>query len=345
MLKKGSPEQLNIVSVVGGAGYIGLSIVKKLLDQDYFVRVIDRFMHPSPEIMRLEEQYANIQIIKTDICDTRAISRALVGSESVILLASVQGSRFRDSAGEHIRDVNFLASTVVLDAAIEHGVSRFMFASTDSVYGNLTGVIYETTVPEPISFYSRLKLRMEQRVLQSKRRTFHPTVFRIGTCYGASPAIRFDLVANRFAMDSAKKNQITVNGGEQWRALVHVDDVAEGFLASLRAHDSIISGQVFNLSNGIENLTINQVANIFKKINPELQVDVIEKEPDLVDFRLSTSKIEKLLDFRAKNTLESSMTLLHRKIVDGEYDDIIQYTLSNEQKRLQNIDDMLLQIG
>jgi cysteinyl-tRNA synthetase len=91
---------------------------------------------------------------------------------------------------------------------VEHGVERFIFASTNSVYGVKAGVMYETTIPEPVSLYARLKLRMEERILKSKQSGFHPTVLRIATCHGSAGNVYFDV--NKFG-EYGKLAQLDLN--------------------------------------------------------------------------------------------------------------------------------------
>ncbi len=308
-----------VVVVVGGAGYIGSVLVRHLLSANYSVRVFDNYLFGNAGLSGLTDPRLNI--VEGDICDTRAVSNAIRGAETVILLAAVVGRRMEDVRKMNIRDVNFLASTVVLDAAIEHGASRFIFASTDSVYGTQSGVMYETSVPEPVSQYSRLKLRMEERVMSEKKRTFHPTALRIATCYGYSQRMRFDLVANGLIRDAVCKKEIIVQSGEQCRSLVHVEDVARATLAVLRAHINLVSGEVFNVGSNDQTLTLNQLANIVRATVPESSVEIKSGDPDLVNYHLSCTKIQKILDFSPTWTVEKSMERLKGLISQGTFPD------------------------
>jgi nucleoside-diphosphate-sugar epimerase len=308
-----------LVVVIGGAGYIGSILVRHLLSHSYAVRVFDNFLFGRDGIVGLTNP--NLEIIEGDITDTRAVSNAINGADTVILLAGIVGSRVAEVQWSGIREINFLASSVVLDAAIEHGVTRFIFASTDSVYGCVSGVLYETALPEPVSIYSRLKLRMEERVMNAKKRTFHPTALRIATCYGYSPRMRFDLVINGIVRDAVLKKVIEIKSEEQTRAFVHVDDAASAILSCVKAHVNLVSGEVFNLGASGQSYTLNQLANMVKTIVPDVEVNVLEEEPDLVNYQLSCSKIEKILDFQPKWTVEKSMERIRNVLLDGPFED------------------------
>ena len=132
--------------------------------------------------------------------------------------------------------------------------------------------MYETSIPEPVSLYSRLKLRLEERIINARNRSFHPTTLRIATCHGPSPRMRFDLVLNGMVRDAYCKKEITIDSPEKVRSLIHVKDVARAILSCLSAHQNMISGEIFNLGNSDQNLQLNQLANIVKTHLPETKV-------------------------------------------------------------------------
>lgn len=308
------------VVVFGGAGYIGCPLVEMLLEEGYNVKVFDNFCFGDSGIRELKNP--NLSIIEASICDCQAVSAVVKGADAVILLSAIVGHRIKETPAATMRTVNFLASTVVLDASIEHGVPRFIFASTNSVYGKDPGLFYETTIPNPVSLYSRLKLRMEERVISEKKKgVFHPTALRIGTCHGLSGRMRFDLIVNHLVRDAVLKNKITITSGEQMRAFVQVRDAARAFVACLKAHENSISGEVFNVAAADQNLQINVVANILKSILPEIEVEILSEEPDLTGYRLSCKKIEKLLDFKCTWSLEDSMKEIIDAIKKGSFTD------------------------
>ncbi len=308
-----------LITVFGGAGYIGSVLVRRLLQEGYQVRVFDNFLYGRDGLAELSDPH--LEIVEGDICNTRNLSDAIQGAEAVILLAALIGRRAADIDRKYMREVNLLASTVVLNSAFEHGASRFIFASTDSVYGLQQGVMYETGTPEPISLYSRLKLRMEERVIKAKTGSFHPTALRIATCHGYSPRMRFDLVANGLIRDALYKKEIVIESGEQRRSLIHVEDVATAFLSCLEAHENLISGEVFNVGASAQNVQLSDLVNIVSKLAPQTKITFLEQEPDLVDYHLSCAKIEKILDFSPKWTIEASLEQLKVMLSEEKFRD------------------------
>ncbi|MBL7662175.1 NAD(P)-dependent oxidoreductase [bacterium] len=305
------------IVVFGGAGYIGSSLVRHLINHGFAVRVLDNFRYGDDGLKGLDSP--DLEILDGDLCDVREVSHAVRDAEAVVLLAAVVGHRFQEVKHSGIRDVNFLASTVALDAAIEHGVERFIFASTDSVYGNVSGVVFETTTPEPVSLYARLKLRMEERVIRAKRTGIHSTVLRIAQCHGFSPRMRFDAVANQLMRDAVCKKSIFIGSAEQCRAMIHVDDVAQAILACLRAHVNLISGETFNLGDNDQNLAVSDVVQVVNSLVPGTAVEIGEEDADLLNYHLSSTKIEKILDWTPKYSLEASLVGLKEKIENGYF--------------------------
>lgn len=308
-----------LIVVIGGAGYIGSWCVRELLTQGFRVRVFDNFLFGGEGLMGLS--HIDLEIIRGDICDVNAVSSSIKGADCVIMLAALVGRRFEDIEHAPYRNVNFLATSVVLDAAIEHGVSRYVFASTDSVYGAQSGVMYETATPEPVSLYSRLKLRMEERVIRAKSRYFHPTALRIATCHGFSPRMRFDLVPNTLARDAFCKGSIKVQTRQSCRAFIHVHDVALAITACVKAHENLISGEIFNVGSNEQNATVEEIALAISAICPEAKLELNNDEPDLVDYRLSCSKIAKLLDFTPRWTIDRSLAHLLELLREERFPD------------------------
>lgn len=308
-----------LVTVFGGAGYIGSHLVRLLLAEGYRVRVFDCFLFGDDGVRDINSP--RLELIQGDICDTNAVYSATRGSDVVILLAAIVGHRIRDVKWTNTRSINFLASTVVLDAAVELGASKFIFASTNSVYGTQSGVMYETAIPQPVSLYARLKLRMEERVIKSKRSSFHPTVLRVATCHGFSPRMRFDLVANTLIRDAVCNKEIHIENGEQSRSLIHVEDAARAFLHCVNAHINLISGEIFNVGAGEQNLQVNQLANLVKTLVPETTIHFLESEADLTEYRLSCSKIEKVLDFAPQWGIEESLAEVRDRLNENYFAD------------------------
>jgi nucleoside-diphosphate-sugar epimerase len=307
------------VTIFGGAGYLGSVLTRQLLSEGWHVRVFDNFLFGSDGISDLD--HPRLEVIEGDINDIPSASSAISGAGAVILLAAIPGRRVQDIEHRSMRNTNLLASSAVLDAAIEHGVDRFIFASSDTVYGVPSGVVYETTIPEPVSLYARLKLRMEERIINRRRKSFHPTVLRIATCHGLSPRMRFDLLPNRLLCAALTRGEIRVASEEQWRAFIHIDDAARAVLTCLKAHVNLVSGEIFNVVDKNQCLSNTQLVNTICTIAPECRVSFGGAAPDLINYRLSSSKIEKILDYSPRYSMEQSLREMKEAIESGIFGD------------------------
>jgi nucleoside-diphosphate-sugar epimerase len=304
----------SLVVIFGGAGYIGCPLTKLLLEEGYQVRIFDNFTYGREGIETIK--HPNLELMEGDVGNIYQVAKSLKNAVTVVYLADMSGKRFKHVDNEaSFRDCNYTASLMVLVAAKEYGVERFIYASTDSVYGNLNGLVYETAVPEPVSLYSRLKLRMEEHVIRYKSRNFYPTVLRIANCYGYSPRMRFDLLPNAVIRDAIFKKQVTIESENSCRAFIHVDDVAKAITTCVKSHINLVSGETFNVGANNQNLTSLTIVNVVKKFCNNFKVKIIKDQPDLSDYKLSCKKIEKLLNFTPTWTIEDGLIDLRQKLL------------------------------
>jgi nucleoside-diphosphate-sugar epimerase len=92
-------------------------------------------------------------------------------------------------------------------------------------------------------------------------------------------------------------------------------------VACIKAHVNLVSGEIFNVGCRDQNVQINHLANIVKNLVPDVNITFVEGEPDLVDYHLSCSRIEKILDFAPKWTIEKSMEQLRDILLSGKISD------------------------
>src|SRR5262249_11024402 len=151
------------------------------------------------------------------------------------------------------------------ETCLQRGVRRYLFASSCSIYDrgvSIDGqdvIQDETFEVDPRAAYSASKHAAEKGLLEMAGDRFCPVILRKGTIFGFSPRMRYDLVVNTFVKDAMKKGHITLHyGGEMWRPLVDVHDVARAYIACLRAEEDKVAGQIFNLA--YRNFRISELA-------------------------------------------------------------------------------------
>ncbi|HRJ86788.1 MAG TPA: NAD-dependent epimerase/dehydratase family protein, partial [Ignavibacteria bacterium] len=141
---------MNKVLVIGGAGYLGSVLCDRLLSEGYSVRILDSFIYGKRPV----EKYAgnrNVEIIEGDIRNIETVNIAIRDSDSVILLAAVVGDPASKARPEQTVETNFLAAQVVASSAKLAGVSKFIYASTCSVYGVGSDILDEEAPLNPVS--------------------------------------------------------------------------------------------------------------------------------------------------------------------------------------------------
>ena len=309
-------EKINKVLVIGGAGYIGSVLARMLLERGYETTVFDRLLFGRDSLDGLEDR-PGFRFIQGDLRDLSAVSQAVRGQDAVILLAALVGEPACDRDPDETVDVNFLGTLNAARAADYYHTPRFLFASTDSCYGIQEGVMDEDSPLKPISLYAELKKNMETELLSLNQNGFAPTILRLATVYGLSPRMRFDLIINILTMHAVRNNKIKIFGGLQWRPLVHVADVARGFIAALEAPADRVRGQVFNIGSNEQNYQIGTLGELVRETLPGIEIETIDQPPDLRDYHVNFDKAEKVLGYRAEKTVADGIHEIKDALLSG----------------------------
>src|SRR3954465_13995215 len=213
----------NIV-VIGGAGYVGAVLVPKLLDKGYSVRVLDLMLFGEDVL----PQHKNLEVIKGDMRDKDVLATANKNMDAVIQLACISNDPSFELDPELSKSINFDAIEPTVAFAREFGASRFVYASTSSVYGvSDAPEVTEDHPLIPLTDYNKYKGMCEPILLRHQSPDFTTVIIRPATVCGYSPRMRFDLSVNILTNHAVNRGRITVFGGTQKRPNIHVDDIAE----------------------------------------------------------------------------------------------------------------------
>ena len=314
-------KQRGPVLVVGGGGYIGTHVVEQLLEEGYSVRVLDRFMYGKES---LKNFIGKIEIVEGDATDIQKLMQAMDGASSVVHLAGIVGDPACAVDEQFTRHANIISTRMVKDVAISFGVSRFIFASSCSVYGSSDNEVDESSSLNPLSLYAQTKIDSEQELLHCQADSFSVTILRFATIFGHSHRPRFDLVANLFTAQAMNNGSVRVIGPQQWRPFVHVSDLARAVVLVLGASPKTISGQIFNVGDRCLNMTIGElgkkVAGIVSKERP-VTITVEDNPADRRNYSVSFEKIRKMLGFEAKVLLEPGIQEIVNEFKKGTYSD------------------------
>jgi UDP-glucuronate 4-epimerase len=258
------------VLVTGAAGFLGSTIVDRLLAEGREVVGFDSFDPYYPEAQKRRNlaqamDSASFTLEEGDIRDASAVARAFSrGScEVVVHLAALAGVRPSLERPAEYADVNVRGTGVVFEAAIARGVKRVVFASSSSVYGEREdGPFRETDgVERPISPYAATK-RAGELLAHAFHHADGPSVTcaRIFTAYG--PRQRPDLAIRKFAERMRRAESIPIFGdGKSLRDFTYVDDLVDGLV---RAVDTDLGFAILNLGAGRQ-VSILQFVEILER--------------------------------------------------------------------------------
>jgi len=316
------------VCVVGGGGYVGTLLTRSLLDQGYRVTVFDAFWFGD----HLGQHPALVKI-KGDIRDTALVQSAMRGHDAVILLACISNDPMADLDPEFTKQVNLEAIQRLILAARALGLARLVYASSTSVYGvqNIERVVEETPL-KPITLYSTYKAEIERFLLEQVGNGFTGVIVRSSTASGCSPRMRLDLLVNLFSYLGLVKGVIAIEGGEQIRPLIHIQDLVEFYQLVLEADPVLVAGEAFNITSG--NFTVLQVAEMVRDYTGcEL---TYAATVDGRSYPADASKAARVLGYRTRRTIHDAMIEVCDAIRDGRIrtDDASNFNLRRYKELL-----------
>jgi nucleoside-diphosphate-sugar epimerase len=319
-LDKPTPLTVSRVLVIGGAGYIGSALLPKLLAKGYHVRLLDLLIYGIEPIGDIIDD-PNLEIMQADFRQVDKVVEAMRNVDAVVHLGAIVGDPACALDEELTIEVNLMATRMIAEVAKGSNVSRFIFASTCSVYGANPATLDERSSLHPVSIYARSKIASEQVLASMATSQFGPTSLRFGTIYGLSGRTRFDLVINLLTAKAMTEGRITIYGGDQWRPFVHVDDAAEAVLKTLEAPLSLVGNQIFNVGSDHQNYTIQQAGEIIARLVPGAELVNEGSDTDTRDYRVSFSKLANTLGFTPQWSIEEGVKQVIEAIEAGRVKD------------------------
>jgi UDP-glucuronate 4-epimerase len=278
---------VNRILVTGAAGFIGSHVVEALVDQGNEVVGIDNFDPFYPRTVK-ERNLAeigrspNFSFRELDLLDVTAL-RSLLTPETVILhLAAKAGVRpsLADPVG--YARANVTGTAAVVEAARQAGVSRFLFGSSSSVYGNSTPAPFreDAVAIVPVSPYAATK-RAGELFLSSVAPIYglRAVSLRFFTVYG--PRQRPDLAIHAFTRKMVEGRTLTLFGdGSQARDYTYCDDIVDGVISAIRWSETAPVGvETFNLGGNRSVPTEAMVAEIAGALGVRPKIEWAPMQP------------------------------------------------------------------
>jgi len=298
------PEKFTVL-VTGGAGYVGSVLVPKLLADGHAVRVLDTYYFGS-ESLAANRNHPSFSEVRADLRDKVAVDRALLGCDAVIHLACISNDPSFELDPALGKSINYDAFRPLVQMSKKHGVKRFIYASSSSVYGireeeNVT----EELELKPLTDYSKFKAMCEDVLREESEPGFTTLTLRPATVCGDSPRLRLDLTVNILTNLAYHKREITVFGGSQRRPNLHIQDMTDLYVQCLRWPAEMIDGKTYNA--GWQNLSIAEIAELVKStVGEDVQI-VTSHSDDLRSYHVSSEKIRRELEWEPKYTVPDAV--------------------------------------
>lgn len=309
-----NPADPGRLLLTGGAGFIGSHLAEALLRRGAELLILDDlndYYDPALKRANLQEvgRTGAFEFVHGDICDA-----PLVGSlfdrfrpGTVVHLAARAGVRPSLEQPALYQRVNVEGTAVLLEAARRHGVERFVFASSSSVYGAASRVPFseDDSVRAPISPYAASKIAGEALChVYSHLYGIRIACLRFFTVYG--PRQRPDLAIRKFAQLIAAGRPVPVFGdGTTGRDYTYIDDIVAGILAAM---DHGARFEVFNLGNSSPVLLKDMIATLERVLGRSAIIDRRPLQPGDVPITYADiSKARRLLGWTPRTPLEEGV--------------------------------------
>jgi nucleoside-diphosphate-sugar epimerase len=330
-----------MILVTGGAGYIGCVAVRQLLDKGEAVRVFDKLYFGEHGLAEVADK---IDLVQGDL---RTFDPALLeGCNAVVHLAGLSNDPTAEFNPKANQEINTYGTEVLAKACKARGISRFIFASTCSIYdlGFYAPDFLrdEESEVRPRAAYAVSNYEAERLLLEMADERFCPVLLRQGTVYGWSPRMRYDLVVNTFVRDALVKGTVTVHaGGEMWRPLVDVTDLSRVYIACVEAPEDKVHAKVFNVVG--KNYRILELAHWVReafKASKRIEIEVDYSNYKTRSYRVSGERIEATLGVKpmvgVKESVEHMVKMIQQHnqldVYSPRYYNIEWMTLLNEME-------------
>jgi len=299
--------------VTGAAGFIGSHLCERLLADGWTVVGVDNFDDfYDPQIKRQNISRcltnSDFRLIEADIRDKVAMEKAVGdGIEIIVHLAARAGVRPSIAQPLLYADVNINGTMVLLEAARQRKIEKFIFGSSSSVYGNNKKVPFseDDNVDFPISPYAATK-KAGELICHTYHHLYgtNITCLRFFTVYG--PRQRPDLAIHKFAKLIEQDKPIPIYGdGTMMRDFTYIDDIIDGVIAAVQKCDGF---NIYNLGESRPIKVNDLVVQIEGALGKKAKKQYLPPQPGDVERTYAdvTKAIEEL-GYKPKTTIERGL--------------------------------------
>jgi UDP-glucose 4-epimerase len=295
------------VLVTGGAGFVGATLVRRLVDSGHAVRVFDNYSTGDASYLA----GVDAELVEGDIRDAAALDAALAGMDAVIHLAAAGSVVMSVQDPVMNFDANVIGTFRVLDAARRAGVERIVQASTGgALIGDATPPVDEHSLPKPISPYGASKLAGEGYAYAfSKAYGLRTVALRFANVYGPWSAHKQGAMTLFFRAIHAGEPLVIYGDGNSSRDYTHVDDIALALQLALER--DVPGGTVLHIASGVET-TVAELARLCREAAgvPDHPVEYRPKRAGEVNRNFATYDLaEQMLGYKPSIDRETGIRL------------------------------------
>jgi UDP-glucose 4-epimerase len=307
------------IAITGGAGYIGSTLVKRLLDQHIEVVSIDDLSRGNYNHLKNIGADEKARLIQGDIRDTEVLEKEFRGSDAIAHLAAITGLILcRESPREAV-SVNIYGTHQVLETARKRDIEKVVFCSSAAVYGKpKTLPVKEDHPLRPLNLYGVTKLAGEKLMEAYHDNHGIQTIsLRFGNVYGMGLYTNYDTVIPKFVKQAITGQALTIYGdGKSTRDFVHVEDIIQAMTIALKANG--VGGEAYNV--GGETTSTEELATLIsEKVQritgkkPE-KIHLPQRPGETKEFSYDLDKIKTQLAYRPTWTIESGVNQIIESI-------------------------------
>ena len=301
------------VLITGGAGYLGSTLTKHLLEAGYSVTVLDNLMYDQVTLLHLFSN-PKFQFELGDVRDKKLLQE-LVGLNDVIIpLAAIVGMPACKANPELTVAVNYQQVADIVEVLRDD--QKLILPNTNSQYGSSDSIITEESPFNPLSLYAKTKCDAENTMLANG----NGVSLRLATVFGVSPRMRTDLLVNDFVYKSVVDGYLVLFEAHFKRNYIHVQDIARTFQFIIENYDKC-KGHAFNVGLSTANLSKLELAETIKKYIPSLVIkqDDFKEDFDKRNYIVSNEKLEALgwkpiydLDYGIKQLMSAYKIVINK---------------------------------
>lgn len=318
------------VLVLGGAGYIGAVLCDYLKEKGDRVTIFDNLLYEQDSNLK-----SNFSFIHGDICSNHDLVPAISSHDAVVNLAAISNDPASDLSPNLTLQINLRANKLIA-AVCKAAKKRIVFASSCSVYGFADKVVFsERSRLNPITLYAHTKMLSEKLYLDGDQNS---VILRLATVYGHSPKPRLDLVVNTMIGTSFFEGKIIVNGGEQWRPVVHVLDVARSIYIALHAKKP--KHKIYNVGSNDQNWKISKLGEAIAKEIKGVEFVHLKDNVDMRSYLVDFSRLEKEFRFKCMYGLKDAVRELYKSFGAGDIKNMnadIYYRVKYLKKNIKSL--------